>query len=92
MSQTKALEATASVPIGVLLASWFFLSAGFNDVTPRLMKTLESAGGLSIDLTLIELAITVAIAGTKLKVQGAPHGDREHRWGTKPRGAAVLDL
>lgn len=71
MSQTKALEATASVPIGVLLASWFFLSAGFNDVTPRLMKTLESAGGLSIDLTLIELAITVAIAGTKLKVQGA---------------------
>jgi solute carrier family 35 protein E1 len=59
------------VPIGVLLASWFFLSAGFNDVTPRLMKTLESAGGLSIDLTLIELAITVAIAGTKLKVQGA---------------------
>ena len=63
--------ANSSVPIGVILAIWFLLSTGFNDVTPRLMATLTSSGGHSIDLTLIELAITVAIASTKLKAQGA---------------------
>jgi drug/metabolite transporter (DMT)-like permease len=69
-SLPQASATSTSLPIGVVLSFWFVLSTLFNNVTPHLMSTLTTAGGHSVDLTLIELAITVAIAGTKLKAQG----------------------
>jgi len=56
--------------IAVVLVFWFLTSTGFNDFTPRLMTSLISAGGNPVDLTLIELFVTILIAGTKLWFQG----------------------
>ena len=50
---------------GVLLpplAFWFVSSTLFNDLTPRFLAGFKAGGGESVDVTLLELIITVCIA------------------------------
>ena len=58
------------LPLVATLAFWFLTSAGFNDVTPRLMATLANTGGLPIDVTQHELAISVAFSACVLRWRG----------------------
>ena len=55
--------------LGLILVAWFSSSAFFNDATPRLMRTLESVAGINVDVTALELGITILIAAGKLMVQ-----------------------
>merc|ERR1711871_155192 len=56
--------------LGAVLAFWFVTSTGFNDFTPRLLNALQLRECTSIDLTLIELAVTAIIATASLKLRG----------------------
>ena len=70
--QTRNAASTKnSTRLAVVLACWFFTSAMFNDATPRLMRTLEGSGGTNLDVTALELAVTISIAATKLVVEKA---------------------
>merc|ERR1719161_2548910 len=66
----QSVEAVTALRLGLILVLWFGASAMFNDATPRLMRTLKASGGTDVDVTALELAITVLIAATKLAVQG----------------------
>jgi hypothetical protein len=72
----KPTAAAAPMVIVAVLAFWFASCAVFNDLTPRLMKKLraveegQGAGFSDMDVTVIELALTVAIAGAKLLAEG----------------------
>jgi drug/metabolite transporter (DMT)-like permease len=61
----------SSSKVGFILLVWFATSTIFNDVTPRLMKILMGSGGDNMDVTVIELAITLAIAVSKLRFEGS---------------------
>lgn len=67
--RSSAPPAAGATRLGVVLVFWFLTSSIFNDATPRLMRTLEGSGGTNMDVTALELAITVSIAATKLLVE-----------------------
>ena len=66
------VDASSTTTIAAVLAFWFVSCALFNHLTPQMVKALKAATGSSgtIDVTLIELAITIGIASTKLLLEG----------------------
>ena len=74
-AQTPSALAPASPPISPLvaitvLAVWFLSSAVFNDCTPRLLSHVVAGGGSGVDVTIVELTITVLIASLSLAATG----------------------
>lgn len=74
-AQTPPAPAPASPPISPLvaitvLAVWFLSSAVFNDCTPRLLSHVVAGGGSGVDVTIVELTITVLIASLSLAATG----------------------
>lgn len=67
--RAKNEAATSITRLGMVLFFWFVASAIFNDATPRLMRTLKAANGTDVDVTLLELGITISIAATKLLLE-----------------------
>ena len=74
-AQTPPAPAPVSPPISPLvaitvLAVWFLSSAVFNDCTPRLLSHVVAGGGSGVDVTIVELTITVLIASLSLAATG----------------------
>lgn len=70
-SQAVAQPASVKAIVAVL-AFWFASCAIFNHLTPQMVGALKKAtqNHGTIDVTAIELVITVAIASTKLAAEG----------------------